>query len=127
MALSYQYARAIYDVRNAGEIEDASLIARVIAALKRRHHEKLLPAVLDAYKKIELEEKASAATIRLAHEGEKSHALLRAKELGLEEGRARVVIDPALIQGFVIEGKDFRYDASAKRSLTELYKKLIAA
>lgn len=125
MTLASQYARAIYDVRNNGTATDSNLSAEVLEALKRRHHEKLLPNILEEYRKIEQQEEKSALTIRLASEKEKHPALSVLKTISPKHGEPKFVVDASLGKGFVIEGKDFRYDASAKRFLVELYKKLI--
>lgn len=126
--LAAQYARAIYEAHEESATSDAEFIANVMQALKRRHHAKILPQILEEYRKYEMAAEAQGLTLRLAQESERQKALAALKELdATEEKEARTIIDQNLIKGFVVEGKDFRYDASAKRTLIDLYKRLIAS
>ncbi|HET9641252.1 MAG TPA: F0F1 ATP synthase subunit delta [Candidatus Paceibacterota bacterium] len=124
MSLASAYARAIHDVRKEKKVEDSSLIASAIAAMKRRRHEKLLPQVLEEYKRLEKEQR-DEYVVRAPSEREVNDGIDKLREFGVAE-YPRIVIDEKLVKGYVVEGKDFRYDASAKRSLVDLYKRLTA-
>lgn len=125
MNLAKEYARAIHEVRKEGRTNDGELIGSVVAALSRRRHQKLLPQIAEEYGRIEKEAGKDAVLIRAASEQEAHKGLSKLRDLGYE-GTARMEVDPKVVKGYVLEGKDFRYDASARRALVDLYKKLTA-
>ena len=115
------YARAIYDVRKEGKVVSRDAL---IAALSRRHHEKLLPQIIEESRRL-AEEKKNEHVVRAASEYDANKGIDKLREFGISE-YPRIVIDKKLVKGFVVEGKDFRFDASARRSLVDLYKRLTA-
>lgn len=127
MTLSERYARAIYEARIATALTGREFIVRVVEALKRRRHEKLLPRILEAYRKVEELEGAGGVVLRAASEADVQSGLAKMEELGIQGEKPRTIIDPSLVKGYVLSGKDFRYDASAKRALVKLYERLAAS
>lgn len=125
MNLAKEYARAIYEVRTAGRTNDGELIGSIVAALSRRRHQMLMPRIAEEYARTEQEAGKDAILIRAASEQEAHKGLSKLRDLGYE-GTARMLVDPKVVKGYVLEGKDFRYDASARRALIDLYKKLTA-
>lgn len=125
MNLAKEYARAIYEVRQEGRTNENELIGSVVAALSRRRHEKLLPRIAEEYGRIEKEAGKDSILIRAASEQEAHKGLSKLRELGITDA-ARMQGDPKVVKGYVLEGKDFRYDASARRALVDLYKRLTA-
>lgn len=125
MTLAREYARAIREVRRESAVGGAELIASVKDALIRRGHRMLLPRIFAEYRALLADEEKGTVTLRVASEHEAAKGVAKLKELGVAE-EPRAVVDRTLIKGFVAEGKDFRYDASAKRALLDLYKKLTA-
>lgn len=127
MTLPERYARAIYEARTATVLTGREFIVRITEALKRRHHERLLPSILEAYRKVEEIESMRGVTLRVASGADVQSGLAKMEELGVGEKEARTIIDPSLVKGYVLSGKDFRYDASAKRALVKLYERLSAS
>lgn len=125
MNLAKEYARAIYEVRKEARTNDGELIGSIVVALSRRRHEKLLPRIAEEYARIEQEAGKDAILIRAASEQEAHRGLSKLRDLGII-GAARMLVDPTVVKGYVLEGKDFRYDASARRALVDLYKRLTA-
>lgn len=125
MNLAQQYAKGI-DEASRGKRSAHELFAAVLLALKRRGHEKLMPRIYAELRK--LQARRPAAEVRYAREADKAVALAKAKELLAEVAPTELELceDPGLISGYAIRGSDFRYDASARRSLIELYKRLVA-
>lgn len=127
MTLPERYARAIYEARIATALTGREFIIRITEALKRRRHEKLLPRIVEAYRKVEELENLRGVTLRAASEADVRSGLAKMEELGVGGKEPRTVIDPSLVKGYVLSGKDFRYDASAKRALVKLYERLAAS
>ncbi len=128
MTLAESYARGLYE---AGKAAPASshhkLFAALLAALKRRGHEKLLPRIGREYKKLALRAEKNTIRIRIAHRNDASAAHKKAAELDANAQNIEAHIDESLVSGFLIEGPDFRFDASGRRALIELYQRLTAA
>jgi len=128
MTLAQTYARALYEAGNtAGAPKHAVLFENFIAALKRRGHGKLLPRIEKEYVKIAALAKKNTVRVRIAREKDRPAAQQRAAELSLEGAAAHTVLDKTLVSGFMVSGRDFRFDATGRRALLQLYKKLTAA
>jgi F0F1-type ATP synthase delta subunit len=122
--IAEKYASAIYDSRKKTGLDERAFFLAIEIALKKRHHENLVPQILRAYEKLASKKSSSDALVKIAsHEDEKT-AVAKARELGVEN--PEVKIDPLLVRGFSIEGRDFRFDASARRALINLYARLTA-
>ena len=125
MNLEEQYAHAIHEASLKKGHTTHALFTRMYEALKRRNHEKLLPRILAEYEKIAANAKSSQMKISIAHEKDKKPALDQLKALAPEDQTFELCEDKSLVSGYVIEGRDFRYDASGKRSLLNLYNRLV--
>ena len=129
MTLAETYARALHEAENAPGAETHSVLFRhFVSALKRRGHEKLLPRIGKEYVKILAREGKNAVRVRVAHKKDAAEArkyAASAAEPGTVIGEA--VVDESLVSGYSISGPNFRYDASGRSALLQLYKKLTAA
>jgi len=128
MTLAETYARALHE---AGEAPKAParhvLFAHFIAVLQRRGHEKLLPRIEKEYMKLLARAERNTVRVRVAHKKDEAAAKKAAAEFSVPGTHApHVIVDESLVSGYVISGPDFRYDASGKRALLELYKELTA-
>ncbi len=70
MSVHSDYAKALY------ALKDKATVAGLQAALKARHHEKLLPRVYSEYQKLLLQEKRLAEHKRVTPERERTRVLL---------------------------------------------------
>jgi F0F1-type ATP synthase delta subunit len=125
MTLAQQYAHGIYQARKETKADERTFFDAVLKALKRRHHEKLLSQIVAEYRKLLDRGAGQEVMVRYAREKDKHAAAAKAKELGAAHPHVRH--DPSLISGYVVRGPDFRYDASGKKALVQLYEQLTAA
>lgn len=128
MSLATDYATALFESNRASEKKDErALMQNFMQGLKRRGHLKLLPKIAAEYEKLEQHAMRSRPKIAMARESDKAAAVAKAREF-LPDGTAvEVCVDPTLVSGFVVSGPDFRYDASGRRSLLDLYHKLVSS
>ncbi len=124
MDLAHQYAQALHRaVQERGT--DPKLFERLQAMLKRRGHYKLIPRIAAAYEKLTGQERHDAVHVRVAREQEVEQARKSAASLAPSID-PHVAIDEELVSGYTVQSRDFRFDASGRRTLIDLYRKLIA-
>lgn len=129
--LERHYANALASLASAPRADFKALAAGLTATLARRGHTRLMPRILAQLQRAERHEMAArTVTARIARSEEKKEALAKANELASSQGQnnmnIEVVEDESLIAGFAVEGRGFRYDASARAALLGLYRKLTA-
>ena len=130
MTLAENYARALHEAASEKGKTSRELFANFVAGLKRRGHEKLLSRIEAEYQKLLVRDGKNIFHVTIASEKDRAGAVAHLKEKmpeGVEKEDFEMCEDSNLIAGYSIAGPDFRYDASAKRSLIELYKRLTAA
>lgn len=116
------YAKAIGRIEERGALKGNALAEKLIAYLKARGREKLLPSILLELRAKEAREHMRRPIVEIASEQEKTEALSKAREAGIEGSDTRV--NHALIRGWRAKGNGVLVDASAKRSLLELYRNI---
>ena len=124
------YAQALADTLTGDQKKDMkTVLVRLQEVLKRRGHQKLLPAIVRALSlQLAKRERASTVTIRTVS-GEARKELLEqyAQVLPKEKEYAvRIVADPTLASGFVLETATRRVDGSGKRALMELHRNIMS-
>lgn len=113
------YAQAIFEVAKKG-MEPRSIATRVNEILSERGHMALLPKILHALKH---EGKRTARQHEVVlHVAKEAHGRSAQKEAGATP--TRVEIDPSLIGGWVLTTPDSRIDASFRKQLLDLYRKI---
>lgn len=121
------YITALVNTLLEGKEVDA-VLASTKQLLTKKGHERLWPAVLHgALRELEKRGRADVPQVTLAKEiEEKSVKISEAlKALGVEAGAAYdVSVDDSLIGGFIVRYKDRMIDASYKRALVDLYRKV---
>jgi hypothetical protein len=121
--MSYRvYAKAIGRIEERGSVTGVALADKLIAYLKARGREKLLPKILAELRAREAKEHVRRPLLEVASEKEKHEALRLSKEAGIETSNARV--NHTLIRGWRAKGNGVLVDASAKRSLLQLYRNI---
>jgi F0F1-type ATP synthase delta subunit len=126
MSLPQHYAQALFDLtKHASGDECERIRANVLATLKRRGHEKLLPRIVAEYERRMHSHDSAKPTIMVAHESDvqlNSDAINRAAAaLGTDRAALAVAIDPTIVGGFSIRTESAQFDATHKRALISLY------
>ena len=131
MHASY-YAKALFGLsRDKNQSEQQDLVVRLLRVLKANGHIKLLPAILREYERIEYIQKkkrgAILSVVKLTHQEKlKRDINLYRNQLGLAEKKIEVKIDAHLIGGFTLQTESTMTDASYKKMLLELYRRMVA-
>lgn len=111
-------------------MSDAKAVDHFLDVLKARGHEALLPRIVREFERVLAREgRREGVALRVAKKGDgKSHAK-EAKavlsKLGIEV-EPQEVVDEFVVSGFSLEGANFRYDASARKSLITMFEALSA-
>ncbi len=120
MKLAKEYAQILRELPQDRKHED-----HFFAILKRRGHEKLLPAILSAYERILAKEsKTAKEVVVVAHEKEGVKAKAHAEKFGAVDPTVRV--DHTIVGGWRYMGKSTLVDHTYKRALLDLYRKMTA-
>lgn len=131
MALENTYAagliRAIErgtDVRTATE--------RLAALLKKRGMLSLMPRVIHAVRTMGAQQAThSVITLTVARQSDVQAAQKAAShvihDLGLESDDIHVVVDDAIVGGWILAGRGVRVDHSHKRHLVDMYQTTVTA
>lgn len=124
------YAQALFDLKTRSASGQSSLVKNLIALLKSRGHEKLLPRIVAEFERLSEGRNLGGIQVRVADEKSRKDALHKAdalaREYGIDQGAIRVSEDENLIQGYTVEGPGFKFDASARGSLLALHRHLTA-
>ena len=123
ISLADTYAQTLLDLEKSGAAKGAA--ERFVAVVKRRGHTRLLPQILAKYERAKVGETKRGVQVYVAS------AQVQLPPLPLGEGwgegpgtKLTPIIDPSLVSGFSVQGRDFRIDSSGRRALLELYKKM---
>jgi len=131
MHASY-YAKALFGLsRGKNHNEQQDLVVRLLRVLKSNGHIKLLPAILREYERIEYAQRKKRGAVlsvaKLTHQEKlKRDINLYRNQLGLAEKKIEVKIDAHLIGGFTLQTENTIADASYKKMLLELYRRMVA-
>jgi|GEM_PF-1594499 len=129
ISLVETYARALIEIEKGDVAKDAAV--RFISVLKHRGHGRLLSQILAKCESLKAKELGCGVRVRIASESDRADAgksLVSELPPLLPEERVGVrwEIDPTLVSGFSVEGRDFRIDNSGRRALLELFNKMTA-
>lgn len=119
------YAQALWQMIERG-MEPKQALRALVASLKARGREALLPRIARAFERLaERETRKNAVIVSVASEKDAAHASREAKrlldDLKMATNDVEVAIDESLIGGWRLEGKGMLVDHSFKRSLLEMY------
>jgi F0F1-type ATP synthase delta subunit len=128
------YAEALYEAlteKNVKTEADAhKVFTRFRKVLALRGHEKLLPFVVHELEKIAVREKNNNQVLLVTADKKSqtkwSHAYDHYKKEGVVPKGAALqeLVDESIVGGYQIRTKDTLIDASYKKSLLELYRKI---
>ncbi len=113
------YAKAIYRLKQRGDLTDAQIAENLRLHLTRAGKTKLLPAIVRELKRLSYM-KQDVSVVEIASEAARIPAVAAAKELGNQEQDVR--INDALISGWRVKTRDTLIDRSGKRFLIDLYR-----
>jgi F0F1-type ATP synthase delta subunit len=117
------YAQALWNLSQKKDADAKVLVAHLVKNLQQSGRLKLLPQILVALKKIEVQHGKTDSVVEVANEHESKHALHEAGLKGIYADHA--VVNHSLISGWraigKVEGKEKLIDASSKRALLEIY------
>lgn len=123
------YAELLFTLTRS-KTSEAKIVEQFLAILKSRGHEALLPRIIREYERVaEREERREGVVMRVAKKGEGKKYTKEVKEILSQlaiDTEPQEVVDEALVSGYSLESADFRYDASARRSLISLFETLSA-
>lgn len=116
------YAKALQRVSEKG-VDDTTLISNLMKHLREKGREKLLPGILRELKILKEQEKYKKGVLEVARESEKKSAQEAVEKAGITTDDIR--INPSLIRGWRARSGSTLVDRSAKRSLIDLYERII--
>ncbi len=121
------YVKALTESILAGKNTEQTLLS-IKKQMEQRGHLRLWPQVLKASMRVlQARLKSFVPQVVIAKEGEVSEATLQAalEKLGATEAGYTKTIDQNLVGGFTARVKGTFYDASYKRALVDLYRRII--
>ena len=116
------YARAVLELSRKEGTDTNKLVSQLSLHLKKTGRTKLYPGILRELKVLEARALKLAPTIEVASEKESHEAIAEAKKEGITVTKVHVNHD--LIQGWRARSGGMLIDRSAKRGLTDLYRKV---
>ncbi len=114
------YAQALFNAAQEDGADAKKLVANLAKSLSTQGRLKLLPDILRSLQRLEARNAKLASVVEAASEKESAKALKEAAAAGIHAAHA--VVNEALIKGWRATSTTKLVDASAKRSLVDLYR-----
>lgn len=122
--MTEQYAQAIWNLAYKDGVVVKGLVANLVKHLQAEDKMKLLPGIVLALKRLEQRNAKLAPKVEVATQAESAHALKEAAAHGIHAAHAEV--NHSLIKGWRATGNGKLIDRTAKRSLLDLYRNVVA-
>lgn len=119
-----EYAQALYDLAHKPGAHASELVKKLVAHLKEKGREKLLPRIGRELSRIEARAETFGEMLEVASEHEKAKAEREAKEFGIS---AKAQVNQDLVTGWRARSGSRIIDRSGKRALLELYRQISAS
>lgn len=116
------YAQALFNAAHKDGADAKKLVANLTKHLGIQGRTKLLPGILRSLQRLEARNAKLASVVEVAHAGESAKALKAAAAVGIHAAHAQV--NESLIKGWRASSNSKLADASAKRSLIDLYRSI---
>jgi F0F1-type ATP synthase delta subunit len=116
------YAQVLWDSSEQKNANPKELVAHLAKHLESQGRIKLLPGILRAFQTLAARNTKLTTSVEVSHANESAQALKEAAAHGILAEHA--IVNPSLIKGWRASGEGKLVDASAKRSLIELYRKI---
>jgi F0F1-type ATP synthase delta subunit len=123
MTNTEEYAQAVWNLAHKDGADVSAVVKNLVANLKSHGKLKLLPGILQNLHRLEERNAKLAPMVEVAHAGDSAQALKEAAAHGIHAKHAQV--NPSLIKGWRASSNGKLVDSSAKRSLIDLYKKVV--
>lgn len=129
MSIEHAYAEAMQKMIADGK-SPKTLVEALHKTLQRQGRTALMPRIARAFKRV-VERESARNTVRLyvahTHGAAKSKAKHAIEALNVDSKDVEVMEDTTLIGGWRLEGREQLYDASYKKYLLELYKRVTSS
>lgn len=117
-----EYAQAVAEMSRREGADEASIVSGLMRELKANNRSKLLPGILRELRTMQARANRLAPVLEVASAKEETRGREAMKKEGIEI--ERVIVNPSLIQGWRARANGLLWDQSAKRALTDIYKKI---
>lgn len=125
------YAHALHQAaRNADRVRQEELFQNLLHILKTKGHQRLLPQILHEYERLMAHvQEQSKGVLEVTHQKDVRHLtkeIERAcQKLHLTAANLELKVNDQLVGGFLLRKSGTLFDASYRRQLIELYRRLI--
>jgi F0F1-type ATP synthase delta subunit len=116
------YAQVLWNASQKEGADPKQLVAHLAKHLESQGRIKLLPGILRSFQRLAERNTKLSTSVEVAHASESEKALKEAAAHGIHV--EQVTVNPSLIKGWRASGNGKLVDASAKRSLIELYRSI---
>ncbi len=122
---SKEYAKALYELLTSAksQAEQEKILEDFKEFLNKKSKKKMISKIFGELLRIYEKEEKRAPKIIVASEDFKEKSQELAKTYGVENPQTK--INPNIVGGFIIKGRNFILDNSYKHHLLELYKKIV--
>lgn len=117
-----EYAHAIASMSRKAGADEAVLVSGLVKHLKATGRIKLLPGIVRELKRENGRREKLAPVLEVASASEEAEAKATLSKEGIAV--EKTVVNPSLIQGWRAQAGGLLWDHSAKRALTDIYKKI---
>ncbi len=117
-----EYAQAVSTMSRLEGRDEGKLVDGLVSHLKKSGRMKLLPGILRELKRENARSEKLAPVLEVASSKEEKSAKEALKTQGVEV--VNTVVNPSLIRGWRARANGLLWDHSAKRALTDIYKKI---
>ncbi|MBP7741187.1 MAG: hypothetical protein KA104_00655 [Candidatus Pacebacteria bacterium] len=117
-----EYAQAVAEMSRREGADEANIVSGLMRELKANNRSKLLPGILRELRTMQARANRLAPVLEVASAKEETRGREAMKKEGIEI--ERVIVNPSLIQGWRARANGLLWDQSAKRALTDIYKKI---
>ncbi len=118
------YAQALTRLLGKGVSEEA-LVKNLVLHLRSRGRMKLLPGILRELNILKERSKVTGAKLEVAREEDTASAKAAASKEGIDA--TEVTINPSLLSGWRARSRGVLLDRSGKRSLVDLYSRIVSS
>ena len=117
-----EYAQALAHMSQTSGKDEATLVSGLVKHLKASGRMKLLPGIVRELKREHNRSEKLAPVLEVASASDEAGA----KATLLKEGVTveKTIVNPSLIRGWRARANGLLWDHSAKRALTDIYKKI---
>ncbi len=117
-----EYAQAVATMSRREGADEAAIVSGLVRELKVSGRAKLLPGILRELRTLQAHEAKLAPVLEVATAKDEAVGREAMKKEGIEI--ESVIVNPSLIQGWRARANGLLWDHSAKRALTDIYKKI---